>query len=262
MNEMAVTADSLAFAYGDGTIAVSDISLHISRGEFVSVVGPSGCGKTTLLAMLAGLLEPAAGSIDWFDGGRPSAGPVQQRPFTLIFQRDTVLPWLTVAKNVGLGLRYLKLPAEEKRRRVTELLAIGGLSEFADYLPQQLSGGMRRRVAMLAGVAPLPRVLLMDEPFVGLDEPTRIHIHDDLLRLTRRLGISVLLVTHDLAEALTLSDRLYLLSARPGSIVSVVDIPFGSDRQMVRLRETQQYQDTYRSVWQVLAGEIEKARTA
>jgi ABC-type nitrate/sulfonate/bicarbonate transport system ATPase subunit len=258
-----VSAESLAYAYGDGTIALSDISLSIGRGEFVSVVGPSGCGKSTLLALLAGLLEPAVGTIEWSMSDQQQVpGSIRQRPFTLVFQRDTVLPWLTVERNVGLGLRYLDLTAEEKRERVTRLLSMGGLSDFANFLPSQLSGGMRRRVAMLTGVAPLPRVLLMDEPFVGLDEPTRIHIHDDLRQLIGELGISVLLVTHDLAEALTLSDRLYLLSARPGSIVSVIDVPFGPDRQLIRLRETQEYQDMYRSVWQVLATEIERARAA
>ncbi|MEJ1231018.1 MAG: ABC transporter ATP-binding protein [Galbitalea sp.] len=245
--------DHVGFEYRDGTRAVQDVSLDVRPGRVISVVGPSGCGKSTLLNLIAGLAEPTTGSVRW--PGRAERG---QAPglFTMLFQKDTLLPWLTVRNNVAFGLQYLKIGKAERQARISRLLELGGLTDFADTFPNQLSGGMRRRVAFLTSVAPYPRMLLLDEPFSALDEPTRVALHGDVLSIVRELDMTVLLVTHDLAEAITLSDQVVILTRRPARIAEVHDIALGSERDMLSIRETEHFQEQYAQLWAGLRRQI------
>jgi ABC-type nitrate/sulfonate/bicarbonate transport system ATPase subunit len=250
----------VGYVYRTGLRALRGISLDVSPGEVVGVVGPSGCGKSTLLSIIAGLLRPTEGTLEWEE--RPATAEGRQRRLSLVFQRDTLLPWLTVEKNVAFGLRYLDLRGRERAERISRLLRLAGLEDVRKAYPYQLSGGMRRRVAFLAGVATMPRVLLLDEPFSALDEPTRVTIHGEVLAIIKELGMTVLLVTHDLAEAISFSDRACILTARPGSIAAVHEIPFGYPRDVLAVRETTEYQSLYRALWHELSTQIAKPAEA
>lgn len=252
--------NEVAYVYPTGLRALDSIELEVSSGEVVGIVGPSGCGKSTLLSIIAGLLKPTGGSIEW-EAHTADALDARRR-LSLVFQRDTLLPWLTVEKNVGFGLRYLPISRRERADRISRLLRLAGLEDVRRAYPYQLSGGMRRRVAFLTGVAPLPRVLLLDEPFSALDEPTRVTIHAEVLSIIKELGMTVLLVTHDLAEAISFSDRACILTARPGRIAAVHEIPFGFPRDVLAVRETLEYQTLYRALWHQLSAEIAKPRDA
>jgi NitT/TauT family transport system ATP-binding protein len=239
----------LHYSRPNGLAVLEDINLQIAPGEVVTVVGPSGCGKSTLLSLLAGLLTPSAGDIQRSDQGRLSGkGPL----LTLMFQDETLLPWRTVEKNVSFGLEQMRVPGDERARRAKQLLAMVGLADFARSRPNELSGGMRRRVQFAACVAPFPQVLLLDEPFSALDEPTRVSLHADVLRVIRELGIAVVLVTHDIAEAITLADRVVVLSQRPGRIVETMEIPLGRSRDVLAVRESEEYGKLYSALWHVV----------
>jgi ABC-type nitrate/sulfonate/bicarbonate transport system ATPase subunit len=252
-------ADDVSFAYSVDTKALDGLDLEVRKGEVVGIVGPSGCGKSTLLSLLAGVKDPQSGTVAWNTTRTRDRAPGTQRELTLVFQQDTVLPWLTVESNVGLGLRYLDLPKREKQERVTELLSLANLSQVRRAYPYQLSGGMKRRVAFLTGVAPYPEVLLLDEPFSSVDEPTRVAIHRDILKIIYALEMSVVLVTHDLGEAISLSDVVYILTQRPARIASRYETPFDRERDLLRVRETESYQSLYRVLWHDLAREIERS---
>jgi ABC-type nitrate/sulfonate/bicarbonate transport system ATPase subunit len=231
----------------------------LPKRKIISLVGPSGCGKTTILSIAAGFLRPAGGRVSWAE---PESGnaDAKRHPVTMLFQKDTLLPWLTVAENVGLYFRLKRthLSKREQRERVSELIALAGLDDVVSKYPYQLSGGQRRRVAFLAAVAPLPRTLLLDEPFSSLDEPTRVAIHQDTYAIVRRYGITVMLVTHDLAEAISLSDEVAILSRAPAKIVERNSIGFGSERDMLALRESPEFLRLYGHLWDTLAAEIRK----
>jgi ABC-type nitrate/sulfonate/bicarbonate transport system ATPase subunit len=176
----------------------------------------------------------------------------------MLFQRDTLLPWLTTEQNVGLHftLSGSRLPRRERKERVDELIRLAGLAGAEKRFPYQLSGGMRRRTALLAAVAPRPRVLLLDEPFSALDEPTRVLLHQDLLRIIHRYDVGVVLVTHDLAEALSLSDQVIILSQKPAQIVHRYDIDFGADRDILALRREPEFLRLYGELWDQLQRQI------
>ena len=244
---------NLSYAYPNGLQALRDVSLDVTKGELVALVGPSGCGKSTLLGLLAGLVKPSQGVIRWLDCEGSGTSEHSRPRLTLVFQKDTLLPWLTVEKNTDFGMRFQKLPAAERAARVTRLLGIAGLEEFRHSYPRQLSGGMRRRVAFLQGVASLPQVLLLDEPFSALDEPTRVSIHREVLSIVRELGMTVILVTHDLSEAISLCSRVQILTQRPASIAVDRQVPFGYPRDLIKLRETEEYQATYKGLWHDLS---------
>ena len=251
-------AEHLKYAYpgargntGD-VLAVEDVSITVEPGTVLSIVGPSGCGKSTLLSLVAGLQPPISGTVEWSPVDRQALADRTQRLYTMVFQKDTLLPWLRVEANIAWGLRYLKLTEKQRKERVTQLLELVGLTEFRRAYPYQLSGGMRRRVAFLAGVAPMPQVILLDEPFSALDEPTRVNIHVEVKRIVAELGMAVILVTHDLSEAITLSDRVCILTKRPARVAKVFDIPFGPDRDVRGLRETDAYLSTYKAMWHEL----------
>lgn len=253
----------LQFAYPNGLVAVDGFEFEVGRGEVVAIAGPSGCGKSTLLSLLAGIKQPAGGSIEWsvpseeHEGGAAGSRPRRaQRPtrrrLSLVFQRDTVLPWRTVEQNIALGLEYLSISKAEKEERIASLLKMVRMEDFRKAYPNQLSGGMRRRVALLTGVAPLPHLLMLDEPFAALDEPTRVTVHEDLLDVIYRLGLAVILVTHDLAEAITLADRVIVTTKRPARVARVLETNLGRSRDVRKIRETPEYQRLYAETWHEL----------
>jgi NitT/TauT family transport system ATP-binding protein len=239
--------ESLTYTYPSGLRALDGIDLEIGRGEVVAIVGPSGCGKSTLLSLLAGLDSPSGGSVRW----QESQSQHKSR-LAMVFQRDTVFPWRSVEKNVQFGLECQSISKNERATWTDRLLKMGGLEEFRHAYPRALSGGMRRRVALLTALAVRPATLLLDEPFSALDEPTRVELVGDVLKLAYDLGVSVVLVTHDLAEAISIADRIVVMSARPGRIRSVFDVPFGHVRDVFSLRETPEYADLYPRVWHEL----------
>lgn len=242
----------VSYRYPAGTEALRRVDLDVPRGELVGIVGPSGCGKSTLLQVIAGFAPPSEGEVV-----RPAPTP-GRHPMAMVFQKDTVLPWLTVAKNVGLAFHLAR-----RRRRsaadaemVDRLLEMGGLSDVRDAYPYQLSGGMRRRVAFLSSVAAHPELLLLDEPFSALDEPTKVGIHQSIHEIMREFGISGILVTHDIQEAITLCDEVVVLTRRPGTVAARHRTPFESERVMLELRERPEFLNLYGRLWHDLSQQI------
>ena len=208
--------------FPNGARVLADIGLRVAKGDFVSLIGPSGCGKSTLLKLVSGLAAPSAGRI-LVDGMTPVAA---RGSLSFIFQDATLLPWRTVTENVRLGLELEGTPAERREHTVRELLALVGLENVGDRYPRQLSGGMKMRVSIARALATTPRLLLMDEPFGALDEMTRDRLNEELLRLREREGWTALFVTHSVAEAVFLSNRVVVLGANPGRVVHDLAIPF------------------------------------
>jgi len=207
--------------------ALGPIDLVIGRGEFFSVVGPSGCGKSTLLELVSGLARPSSGSVR-FEGKQLQAEVPDG--VGVVFQEDSSMPWLSVRQNVGFGLRTSALPQKEIAERVDHAISFMGLAEFADHYPAQLSGGMRQRVCIARTLVLRPRLILLDEPFGALDQQTRLLMSDELLRLWRDTNATVLLITHALDEAAMLSDRVGVMSARPGRFIDMVETGWPHDR--------------------------------
>jgi NitT/TauT family transport system ATP-binding protein len=206
--------------------ALVDVDLHVDDGELVCLVGASGCGKSTLLSIIGGLEEATSGEVR-VDGDLV-VGPGADRG--MVFQGYSLFPWATVSANIGWGLEIARWPRARRRDRVDELLGIMGLTEFADALPKELSGGMRQRVAIARALAPEPDVLLLDEPFGALDAVTKRHLQDFLLGVWQRTGATILMVTHDVEEAVYLSSRVYVMATRPGRIADEITVPFGRGR--------------------------------
>jgi NitT/TauT family transport system ATP-binding protein len=207
--------------------ALGPIDLVIRRGEFFSIVGPSGCGKSTLLDLVCGLVRPTSGSAKF--EGQELHGEVPDG-VGVVFQEDSSMPWLSVRQNVAFGLRTSTLADKEVRERVDHAVSFMGLAQFADHYPAQLSGGMRQRVCIARTLVLRPRLILLDEPFGALDQQTRLLMGDELLRLWRETGATVLLITHALDEAAMLSDRVGVMSARPGRFIDMVETGWSRDR--------------------------------
>jgi NitT/TauT family transport system ATP-binding protein len=244
-----VTIDSLSYHYPDGLAALKDVSLTIGRGEIVGIVGPSGCGKSTLLRIIAGLRRATGGVMEI----NADLGDSERATLNMVFQEDTLIPWMKVRSNAGIYFKFNRgLSKEVQRTRVDELLGMARLSDYADFYPAQLSGGMRRRVALVAAVAPHPRVLLLDEPFSALDEPTRVEIHRDVLNLVRTFDISCCLVTHDLGEAVSLCDRILIMSNRPANVIRSVEVDLGRERDLMTVRGTARFLELYGELWTLL----------
>ena len=226
--------------------ALRGVDLDIAPGEFVVLLGPSGCGKSTLLYLIAGLEEATSGKIGFF--AEPVGGPSPER--SLIFQETSLFPWLSVWQNVSFGLSIRGLPAAERKEIARGALQRVGLSEAADKRPDELSGGMRQRVAVARALAMRPKALLMDEPFAALDVQTRAKMQDFLIDVWRTSGASVLFVTHHIDEAVALADRIIVFTARPGRIKQVmpVELPrprnlFAPEAERLRLELTELLQD-------------------
>lgn len=234
--------------------AVGNVTSIVNEGEFVSVVGPSGCGKSTLLHMIAGFDEPTSGDI-YVDGARVQRGRVP-KGLGYIFQKDTVLPWKRVRDNIGLGLRYRGVPQSRIDAKVEQLLVLGNLQGFGDVYPHQLSGGMRRRVALLMTLACDPQILLLDEPFAALDTHTRTLLHRELIEIWRAMRQTVVLVTHDLDEAVTLSDRIIVLSRPPSHVLLDHRIDIPHPRDVFSVRDTAEFTHHFRTIWKVLGEEF------
>jgi ABC-type nitrate/sulfonate/bicarbonate transport system ATPase subunit len=207
-------------------VAVGPVDLHVDAGELVCIVGTSGCGKSTLLNIAGGLEVATLGDVT-VDGER-IIGPGPDRG--MVFQSYSLYPWKTVAENISFGLECQGVDRTRRGERVQELLAIMDLAAFADRLPKELSGGMRQRVAIARALAPEPDILLLDEPFGALDAQTKLAMQEFLLLVWQRTAATILMVTHDVEEALFLSQRLYVMHGRPGRVVEVVDVPFGRSR--------------------------------
>jgi NitT/TauT family transport system ATP-binding protein len=207
-------------------VALDGVDLHVGTGELVCLLGASGCGKSTLLSIIGGLEEATSG-IALVDGDRV-VGPGPDRG--MVFQAYSLFPWATVAKNIDFGLKMSGWSKARRDERVTELLGIMSLTEFADALPKELSGGMRQRVAIARALAPEPDVLLLDEPFGALDALTKRQMQDFLLTVWQRTGSTILMVTHDVEEAVYLSNRIYVMAARPGRIADEIHVPFAAPR--------------------------------
>ncbi len=205
---------------GDEVVAVDDLSLHVDDREFISIVGPSGCGKSTLLRVVAGLIRPDSGSV--LLDGQPIQGPGADRG--MVFQTYTLFPWLTVQGNVEYGPRLKGLPAAERMRLAREHIAAVGLAGFENSYPRELSGGMMQRVAIARALANDPKVLLMDEPFGALDAQTRWIMQEMLVNLWQRTPKTILFITHDIDEAIFLSDRVYVMTARPGRVKQMLNV--------------------------------------
>jgi NitT/TauT family transport system ATP-binding protein len=248
-----------SFQIGNTTIAaVRDVSFSVRRGEFVALLGPSGSGKSTVLNMIATLIRPSSGQI--LIDGTPVVSGKATPGVGYVFQRDTLFPWRTVADNIGYGLQLAGLSKVERRGRIEVCIAQAGLKGFEQAFPSALSGGMRQRAALMRTLVVEPRILLMDEPFGALDTHTKIDMHEVLLRIWEREQQTVLFVTHDLGEALTLADRIILFSARPGSIKDVFDVDFPRPRDAVKVRETPRYAELFQHIWHSLGEEFVKGR--
>jgi NitT/TauT family transport system ATP-binding protein len=212
-------------------VALRDADLEVRQGEFVSLIGPSGCGKTTLLRLVADLIEPTAGTLE-VAGTTPREARAA-RAYGYVFQAPVLYDWRTVLRNVTLPLEIMGYPRGERRRRATELLTMVGLENFQRQYPWQLSGGMQQRVSIARALAFDPKLLLMDEPFGALDEITREAMNLELLRIWRQTGKTVVFVTHSIAEAVFLSSRIVVMTARPGRIREIIDVdlPYPRDAQ-------------------------------
>ena len=204
------------------TVALQAIDLDIAQGEFVSLIGPSGCGKSTLLRVIGDLIQPSTGEV--LVNGKPAARARLDRDYGMVFQAPVLFEWRDVAGNVELPLEILGRPASERKARAKEMLSLVDLDAFAGHNPSQLSGGMQQRAAIARALAFEPALLLMDEPFGALDEMTRERMNSEVLRIWERTGTTIVFVTHSIPEAVFLSSRVVVMSARPGRITKVVDI--------------------------------------
>ena len=242
MKEMIRFSDlSLTYQSESGeTAALSHVSFGVSEGEFVSIIGPSGCGKSTLLSLAAGLLAPTSGSVT-----APARGEIGY-----MLQRDCLFDWLPIRENVRLGLRIRRDSSAEAEDAVDRLLQTYGLWEFRDRFPRQLSGGMRQRAALIRTLALRPSLLLLDEAFSALDYQTRLAVSDDICAIIRREGKTVLMVTHDIGEAISMSDRVVVLSHRPGTVKTIVEICWAAGRKTpLENRKQEEFGAYFQRIW-------------
>ncbi|MBA3982494.1 MAG: ABC transporter ATP-binding protein [Acidimicrobiia bacterium] len=260
----AVVVDGVSKVFNRGTPrqveALVDIDLTVGGGEFVSLIGPSGCGKSTLLRLVANLIEPSTGEV--LVAGKDAPRARLDQEYGMAFQQAGLFDWRSVARNVELPLELKGWDGSRRRRRALEMLQLVKLTDFADHKPWQLSGGMQQRVAIARALAAHPRLLLMDEPFGALDEMTREHMQAELLRICAETETSVVFVTHSIPEAVYLSDRVVVMSPRPGRITEIIDVDLGPSRT-VETREDASYFKKITEVREALrAGEDDRETEA
>lgn len=239
---------------GRTVVALDNVSLDIEAGCFFMIVGPSGCGKTTLLRILGNLESPTTGTIE-------VAAPADGRPGnSMVFQGDSLFPWMTAWQNAAYGLTMRGRPKSEIAEIVGHYLNRTGLSKFANAYPHQLSGGMRQRVSIARAFANDPDVLLMDEPFSALDEQNRVLLQQELLRIWEESRKTVIFITHSVDEAVTLGDRIMIMSTHPGRVKQIVDVPFERPRDVLELHSRPAYGELVYSIWGQLRDEVHRAR--
>jgi NitT/TauT family transport system ATP-binding protein len=244
-----ISVEHLTKQYSSGTLALDDVNLEIAEGEFVAIVGPSGCGKSTMLRIMAGLEDASAGRVAF---GGAAHGP-DELPSAVVFQEQSLFPWMRVGENVAFAFDALRVPAVEVKRRVRETLGLVGLADYERAWPHELSGGMKQRAAVARAFAVDPPVLFMDEPFGALDEQTRVGLANELMRLWERSSKTVVFVTHGIEEAVTLADRVIVLSARPGRIKAILPIDFTRPRDAVAIRAQPRFGEHVVRIWELLA---------
>jgi len=245
---------NIAKIFPNGVQALADLNFELTGGEFASLLGPSGCGKSTVLRIISGLTEPTSGKMEWMDSAR---GPQQ---LGYVFQEPTLMPWASIARNVALPLKLQGWP-ENAEKRVSEALARVGLTEFEGVYPRELSGGMKMRASIARALVTEPNLLLMDEPFAALDEITRFRLNNDLLALWHSLQKTVVFVTHSVFESVYLSQRVIVMTSRPGRVFTqlVIDAPYPRDE---RFRTSGAYAGYCRRVSEALAQAMGESATA
>ncbi|HZH53630.1 MAG TPA: ABC transporter ATP-binding protein [Microvirga sp.] len=237
--------------FANGVTALADLDLDIRPGELLALLGPSGCGKSTVLRLIAGLTEPTAGSVTWVDASaRDHRGEIG-----FVFQEPTLMPWANVADNVWLPLRLRGVSRRDARKRILESLELVGLEAFAGAYPRELSGGMKMRVSIARALSLKPRLLLMDEPFAALDEIARFRLNDDLLRLQKEIGCTVVFVTHSIYESAYLAHRIAIMTPRPGRIAAEIE-GAAPDERDPEFRTSMRYAELCRQVSRMLAGSV------
>ncbi len=240
---------------GKNVLALDTLNLALDEGEFVTVVGPSGCGKSTLLNLVVGLLPPSAGQILFrgraVDGINPEIGYVTQK--------DNLLPWRTLIQNVELALEIRGIEKSARRRRAEELIGRVGLNGFEEHYPHELSGGMRQRANIIRTLIYDPELILMDEPFGPLDAQTRIVLQEQLLKLWFASRKTILFITHDLVEAITLADRVIVMTSRPGRVKHVAAVPIPRPRDVYEIHTSREFREVYDTLWRELRPEVNMA---
>jgi NitT/TauT family transport system ATP-binding protein len=252
----AIEIARLSKFYGDGpagVVALDDINLKVKAGEFLCIVGPSGCGKSTLLRILAGLDRQSSGRIEVAASGWAVRN-------AMVFQDSGLFPWMDVATNVGFALFTRGVGAAERAARVEAALKLVGLSKFSRHYPHQLSGGMRQRGAIARAFVTDPAMLLMDEPFAALDAQNRVILQAELVRIWEETGKTVIYVTHSIEEALLLGDRTVVMTAQPGCIKTIVDVPFAHPRDLMALSVSDAFGKLKLDIWRYLEDEVNRAR--
>jgi NitT/TauT family transport system ATP-binding protein len=249
-----IRIEGLQKKFGNTFVAIDNITLEIQNGQFFVIVGPSGCGKTTLLRILAGLEKPSSGKIDLLGATNGRSGNA------MVFQGDSLLPWYSVFENAAYGLRLRKMPEKTVQDTVRPLLESVGLWRFRGLYPYQLSGGMRQRVSIVRAFAVGPEILLMDEPFSALDEQNRLILHEELLRIWEQTHQTVVFITHSVDEAVTLGDRIMVMTAQPGRSKALIDVPFTRPRKILHLRSNPAYGALVFRIWEYLREEVQAAK--
>ena len=237
---------------GKKILALDEVDLKVAEGEFVTIVGPSGCGKSTLLNLIVGLLRSTAGRINF------RGSPINDicTKIGYVTQKDNLLPWRTLSENVEIALEIRGIEKSVRRQRAEELIERVGLSGFEDHYPHELSGGMRQRANIIRTLIYDPELILMDEPFGPLDAQTRIVLQDQLLKLWWASKKTIIFITHDLIEAITLADRVVLMTSRPGRIKSIEHVEIARPRDVFQIHESQQFRSTYERLWRDLRPEV------
>ncbi|PAB56488.1 ABC transporter ATP-binding protein [Anaeromicrobium sediminis] len=248
-----VQVNNLHLSYhtlGGETKALSDLSFHVSEGEIITIVGPSGCGKSTLLSIISGLLKPSSGKVT-IEGMEVTD---TRKDVGYMFQNDLLFEWRNILDNVLIGLEVQKKLTSHSKKMVEKLLNTYGLKDFKNHYPNQLSGGMRQRVALIRTLAIEPKLLLLDEPFSALDYQTRLIVADDIYNILKKEKKTALMITHDISEAISMADRVIVLSNRPARVKSIHEIKFtlDSERTPLSSREAPEFKDYFQTIWKEL----------